>query len=436
MILPNALLALAAISAAAASKVDIFLNVDNDFVLTFNGGSPVVDATAQAPLLFNWQFTNHFTHTFADDEPLLIAIDASDNGVIAGIAAVVLVDGEVYAATDASDDNFLFSQQVVPGWNSNVNYDDSTWSAIADGKVGITCDQASLWGDVLTQLSKAANVPASLGVSMAWPGGCHNINTHTYVRLVIEPSSPAPAPAPVPAPAPAPGSSKVDVYLNIDNDFVLNFNGGSPLIDATAKAPQLFNWQFTNHFTYNVAANEPLLIAIDASDNGVIAGIAAVVLVDGKVYATTNAQSDNILFTQQVSAGWNSNINYDDSTWSTIASGKVGITCDQASLWGDVLTQLANEAKVSTSLGVAMAWPGGCHNVNTHTYVRIVIKPPSPAPAPVQAPTPIPSGSVYVVPAASTKAAGSNVYVNAAQPVKAAAVSALFLAPLLAVLLL
>ncbi|KAJ3134241.1 hypothetical protein HK101_004372, partial [Irineochytrium annulatum] len=162
MFLPSALLALGAIAATTATKVDVFLNIDNDFVLTFNGGSPVVDATAQAPLIYNWQYTNHFTHTFADDEPILLAINATDYGVIAGVAAVVLVDGKVFAATTAHDDHFLFTQTVGAGWNSDVHYDVSTWSSIASGKVGTTCSEAKLWGDVLSKLEKAAKVPASM----------------------------------------------------------------------------------------------------------------------------------------------------------------------------------------------------------------------------------------------------------------------------------
>ncbi|KAJ3189654.1 hypothetical protein HK101_008807 [Irineochytrium annulatum] len=260
MILPSAFLALTALSTAAATKVDIFLNVDNDFALTFNGGSPVIDAMAQAPQLYNWQFTNHFTHTVADDQPLLIAINATDYGVIAGIAAVVLLDGELYAATNPSDNNFLFSQKALTGWNSDVNYDDSTWTTIAGGTVGTTCDQAGLWGDVLTQLANAAKVPVSLGVSMAWPGGCHNVNTITYVRLVIEP---APAPSTVYVTAAAPVATTPVVHVP------------SPTVYLSLAPPPASTKAPTSN-VYLSAASQPVKVA--AASAFVLAPLLAVLL--------------------------------------------------------------------------------------------------------------------------------------------------------------
>ncbi|KAJ3176164.1 hypothetical protein HK101_010496 [Irineochytrium annulatum] len=364
MILPNAFLALAALSAAAASKVDIFLNIDNDFVLTFNGGSPKVDATAPPPQLYNWQFTNHFTYTVADDEPLILGINATDYGVIAGIAGVVLVDGKVYAATHALDDRLLFSQKVISSdWNSNLLYDDSTWSTIASGAVSTACNDAYKWGDVITRLESAAKVPASVGVGMAWPGGCHNVFTNTFVRLVIPPAKSPP--------------HLLEVFTVVDNNFTLYMPGSTPHEAAKAlpNGPYSFDWQVPNYFSQPIARGQKsLLIAMKAMDYGVIAGVAMIVKFNGKIVAYTGDCSSDFRFSGSAPAkGWNTEKYFKPADkWARWGDATMSdAVCSQAHLWGNVLNVLKGKAGAGAKVDLGMLWYPDCHNINTDVYMRL-----------------------------------------------------------------
>ncbi|KAJ3163349.1 hypothetical protein HK101_000628 [Irineochytrium annulatum] len=353
MFLASALLALAAASSALADyQVDIYLTVDDNYKIYPSDGVNVNH---------DWQTIDHHTYEVPDGQPFLVSIDAFNNAGIAGVGAVVKVDGRLYAATRPGDNHFKFSHSADltsdSRWQTDILFDDSAWSTIATGTgfnaISLICDNAAQWGNLPARLQTTANVVIP-DMAMAWPWSCESPHTNTSVRLVIQP----------------PPKRQVDVWITVDDTFHLTFNG--QVFD-----PQGPNWMTLSHYTTYVADDQELVIGVAAQNYNGIGGMSMAVKVDGEIFSATQPGYDNMRFLDHApAAGWNTDVNFDDNAWMRMDGARVpevagvSVWCKDADQWGNMPAQISNSAGVNS---MAFAWPYSCDRQNTQTWARVVV---------------------------------------------------------------
>jgi hypothetical protein len=139
----------------------------------------------------DWRTVKTYKTTVQGAGPFLVAIEALDQGVISGIAAAVIVDGQVYSATGVPGTKFkllpIFDdalKAMVPAdWSSSPTFNDADWiAASGDPRTG----NAYMWGDVEARVAAAAGAPA---VRMAWAPNSDITNIKNLARLVVVPPS-------------------------------------------------------------------------------------------------------------------------------------------------------------------------------------------------------------------------------------------------------
>ncbi|KAJ1343372.1 hypothetical protein BSLG_002398 [Batrachochytrium salamandrivorans] len=145
--------------AYTSHQISITMVVDNFYELTLDGD--VIPGPVTTSSQFSWQIVNTYTKVVTNDGPWLIAINGTDIGVIAGLFAVVSLDGVPYAATGTPNSEFVMSPTVDdPSWNTDVYYDDSTW-------VTQTTDTCSNYASTWTSLLQ--NFSTTSGGQVAYP---------------------------------------------------------------------------------------------------------------------------------------------------------------------------------------------------------------------------------------------------------------------------
>jgi hypothetical protein len=148
---------------------------------------PTSDKTTQAIKGINdWTTIKTYTTIVEGAGPFLVGIDATDYGGISGIAAAVLVDGEVYSVTGVPDSEIKLRAVYDPAkessqWSSSTEFNDADWM-VATGNP--RSDRASAWGNIEARVAAVAGAPV---VRMAWAPSQDAINMKNYARLVITP---------------------------------------------------------------------------------------------------------------------------------------------------------------------------------------------------------------------------------------------------------
>lgn len=104
-----------------ARRVQVNINADDTYTVTF-AGATIADARCC------WDVIQTYT---VDLEPgnYLFASIVKDNGGYAYFSASVTVDGLFLGQTDGSG-VFRGATSVAAGWNTDLNYDDSSWTVL------------------------------------------------------------------------------------------------------------------------------------------------------------------------------------------------------------------------------------------------------------------------------------------------------------------
>ncbi|KAJ3410918.1 hypothetical protein HDV05_003011 [Chytridiales sp. JEL 0842] len=170
--------------------LEIALEANTEFVLdkVYLPHSPF--STHYTAGVGNWQDIRTYTSTVQGAGPFLVAIEAYDKGVIAGIAAVVTVDGEYYTSTGIPNSQFKLralknsaaAALIDPEWRSQANFDESGW-IVATGEPRTS--RASAWGTIESRVATVAGV--NKPVRMSWAPDSNAVNAINYARVVITP---------------------------------------------------------------------------------------------------------------------------------------------------------------------------------------------------------------------------------------------------------
>ncbi|KAJ3410348.1 hypothetical protein HDV05_003878 [Chytridiales sp. JEL 0842] len=138
----------------------------------------------------DWTTVKTYTSIVSGPGPFLVAINASANGTIAGIAAAVTVDDVWYTSTGVADSKFRL--KAVKNWKEGDAVD-TKWMTHAcfseDGWIVATGEprtsEASRWGDVEKRVANAAGGAGK--VRMAWAPDSSADNSWNFARVVITP---------------------------------------------------------------------------------------------------------------------------------------------------------------------------------------------------------------------------------------------------------
>jgi hypothetical protein len=112
----------------------------------------------------------------------VFAIHAKDYGTLRAFIASLVYDGKLFAVTDWSAKWKIIARNSAPsaGWNTDLNYDDSSWSTV-DGN--LICKNQSPWRDVQPIVSIWGGCPQWM-----WFPNCNSDTTYTdvYIRFVVD----------------------------------------------------------------------------------------------------------------------------------------------------------------------------------------------------------------------------------------------------------
>ncbi|KAH9250142.1 hypothetical protein BASA81_012099 [Batrachochytrium salamandrivorans] len=345
---------LAALAEAYSThQISVTMVVDGAFELTING--ECIKGPIPAPSLPSGQNVQTYTRVVQDDGPWVIAIQATDTGNLAGLFASVLVDGVPYSST-ASPNNMFRMTSIPPTdyWRTDPRYDDRSWYT----QTYDSCSPYnSVWGAMLPTLDSMTNGQTTRSM---WYPDCRNVGTPAapvtvYFRLVFGPPSTPILFVPNPVP-----SHVLAITMAVDDYYELNLDG------QTASLPvSVISFQNVTTYTKTVLGDGPWLISVHGHDGGTIAGLFAVVTLDGVPFSTTATTTNQFRMTPNTpGAGWDTSLTYDDSAWFT----QITDTChDYASLWSTLLPTL--DTKTSPQVARAMWYPD-CYNAGANPIFK------------------------------------------------------------------
>ncbi|KAH6602466.1 hypothetical protein BASA61_001073 [Batrachochytrium salamandrivorans] len=337
----------------------ITIDVDDNYDLNLDGQivSTPVSVTS-------WQNVVTYTKTVYGDGPWLVSVHGHDIGTIAGLFAVVTLDGVPYSTTATSTNKFRMTPNTPgAGWDTSLTYDDSAWYT----QTTETChDYLPLWSDLL----KIIDAKTSPQVARAmWYPNCRGTGTISapksmYFRLRVGAPS-APPLAFVPNPVP---SHVIGITMAVDDNYTVIINGVAYTIPFS-----LTSYEIVTTYTKTVYGDGPWLITVQGQDIGNVAGLFAVVTIDGVPYSTTATPTNKFRMTPNApAAGWNTDVYFNDAAWYTQTTD----TCtDYNNQWPNLLPNLY--AKTSPQVARAM-WYHNCKNTGTMSapksmYFRLVV---------------------------------------------------------------
>ncbi|KAH9250145.1 hypothetical protein BASA81_012102 [Batrachochytrium salamandrivorans] len=327
-----------------------------------------------------FQTITTFSKTVYGDGPWLVAVSAADYGGIAGMFAVVTLDGVPISTTATANNMFRMTPFPPPNpWATSLAYDDSTWFT----QTTDTCtNYAELWSNVISGMD--AQVSGQQPRAMWYPN-CHNTGApgapvRMFYRLrVNSPYSPPVAFVPNPIP-----THTIGITIDVDDyyDLMIDYQPFYQPVSATS-------FQNVSVYTKTVYGNGPWMVSVHGYDGGAISGLFAVVTLDGVPYTTTATPTNRFRMTPNTpTAGWDTSLTYDDSAWFTQTTD----TCyNYLPLWSGLIPAI--DAMTSPQVARAMWYPD-CYNVGANPvfksmYFRLRVGAPS---APLAfVPNPVPS---------------------------------------------
>ncbi|KAJ1342490.1 hypothetical protein BSLG_002932 [Batrachochytrium salamandrivorans] len=329
----------------------ITMAVDDYYVLNLDGQivSTPVSVTS-------FQDVATYTKTVYGDGPWMVSVHGHDGGAIAGFFAVVTLDGVPYSTTATSTNKFRMTPNTPSsGWDTSLTYDDSAWFT----QTTDTChDYASLWSTLLPTLDAKTSPQVARAM---WYPDCYNVGAtpvfkSMYFRLrVNSPKSPPVVFVPNPV-----KSHVLAITIDVDDNYDLNLDG-----QIVSTPVSVTSWQNVVTYTKTVYGDGPWLVSVHGHDIGTIAGLFAVVTLDGVPYSTTATSTNKFRMTPNTpGAGWDTSLTYDDSAWYTQTTE----TChDYLPLWSDLLKII--DAKTSPQVARAMWYPN-CRGTGTISAPR------------------------------------------------------------------
>ncbi|KAJ1334608.1 hypothetical protein BSLG_007763 [Batrachochytrium salamandrivorans] len=339
----------------------ITMAVDDYYVLNLDG--QIVSTPVS---ITSFQDVATYTKTVYGDGPWMVSVHGHDGGAIAGFFAVVTLDGVPYSTTATSTNKFRMTPNTPSsGWDTSLTYDDSAWFT----QTTDTChDYASLWSTLLPTLDAKTSPQVARAM---WYPDCYNVGAtpvfkSMYFRLRVN-------------------SPKSSSRIHVDDNYDLNLDG-----QIVSTPVSVTSWQNVVTYTKTVYGDGPWLVSVHGHDIGTIAGLFAVVTLDGVPYSTTATSTNKFRMTPNTpGAGWDTSLTYDDSAWYTQTTE----TChDYLPLWSDLLKII--DAKTSPQVARAMWYPN-CRGTGTISapksmYFRLRVGAPS-APPLAFVPNPVPS---------------------------------------------
>ncbi|KAH9250144.1 hypothetical protein BASA81_012101 [Batrachochytrium salamandrivorans] len=229
-----------------------------------------------------------WTKTVLGNGPWVIAISGHNVNTLGGLFAYVTLDGIPYTTTATLSNRFRMTPNTPgAGWTTDPAYDDSTWFT----QTIDTChDYSSIWSSLLPAID--ALVPSPKARSMWYPD-CYNNGTpaapvNMYFRLLV--TSPQGAPI-VFVPNPVP-SHVLGITIDVDDNYDLLLDN-QPFVQTYS----LYSYQNVSVYSKIVYGDGPWLISVHGYDIGNIAGLFAVVTLDGVPFSTTATSTNRFRMT-------------------------------------------------------------------------------------------------------------------------------------------
>ncbi|KAK5668686.1 hypothetical protein QVD99_004479 [Batrachochytrium dendrobatidis] len=340
----------------------ITMAVDDFYTINIDGAITSVPYTPSG-----WQSVKTYTKTVIGDGPWLISVKGNDVGNVAGLFAVVTLDGVPYSTTATATNKFRMSPYTpAAGWDSSLSFDDKSWYT----QTYDSCtDYNNQWTALLPNLD--AQTKGQVARSMWYPD-CKNTGTVAipkpmYFRLTVSgPKSPA-----IPAnPNPVPTHS-LAITMAVDDFYTLRLDGQTVSVPYTPSG-----WQSVKTYTKTVVGDGPWLISVKGNDVGNVAGLFAVVTLDGVPYSTTATATNKFRMTPNTpAAGWDTDAYFSDASWYT----QTYDSCTQyANQWTALLPGLDTATKPQVARSM---WYPDCKNTGTVAnpkpmYFRLVVAGP------------------------------------------------------------